>query len=99
MSNMDTEIIIAIFGSVLASSGLWTFINNKSNSKSNELKLLLGIGYFYLTDRAMHYLNQGYISQHDYDYFFKYLAEPYVLLGGNGVGAKLIDEIKDLPIK
>lgn len=96
---MDSETIIAIFGSVLASSGLWTFINNRSSKKTNTDKLLLGLSYFYLIDRTGVILDRGFITQSEYDYFIRYFAEPYLALGGNSLGSKLIDEIKALPIK
>lgn len=96
---MTIEMIIAIFGSVLASSGLWTFINSRGLRKSNTNKLLLGLSYFYLIDKSKIFIERGSITQSEYDYFMRYFADPYLDLGGNGLGHKLIDEIKELPIK
>lgn len=96
---MEYEWIITIFASVMASTGFWTFINNRSKKKVDHDKLLLGLANQQLIIVAKIYIDRGSITIDEYRNFEKYLWEPYVALGGNGLGSALHDKIKALPIK
>lgn len=43
------------------------------------------------------HIANGYITEEDYDDFYKYLYEPYKHLGGNGTAERIWNQIKELP--
>lgn len=97
-----SEIITAIIVSVIASSGFWTFlqygITARKTQKSVDRRALLALLHDRLYNLLSEYIHQGHISREDYENII-YLYEPYLDMGGNGTCARLIDEVKKLPIK
>ena len=93
-----SQIILAIFTSVLASSGLWVFLSTRFDKKDAEREILIGIGHIEIVFFGMLYINRGWITQDEYDTLCQ-LHEPYAKLGGNGSGTKIMKEVEKLPIK
>ena len=93
-----SQIILAIFTSVLASSGLWVFLSTRFDKKDAEREILIGIGHIEIVFFGMQYIDRGWITQDEYDTLCG-LYEPYVKLGGNGSGTKIMKEVEKLPIK
>ena len=93
-----SQIILAIFTSVLASSGLWVFLSTRFDKKDAEREILIGIGHIEIVFFGMQYINRGWITKDEYDTLCE-LYEPYVKLGGNGSGTKIMKEVEKLPIK
>lgn len=104
---MDTFTTILI--AVLSSSGVWgvlQIIITKKMSKKTELtateeairKMLLGLAHDRIYSLCSGFIERGSITLKEYDNF-QYLAQPYIELGGNGTGHKLIDQVEELPIK
>ena len=91
------QIVLTIFTSVLASSGLWAFLANKLERDSAEKDILIGIGHIELVFFGMQYIERGWITQDEYE-TMKSLYEPYKKLGGNGSGTKIMQEVEKLPI-
>lgn len=92
------QVIITIFTSILASSGLWAFINSRLDKNNSERELLVGIGHIELVFFGMQYIERGWITRDEYE-TMQGLYKPYVKLGGNGSGTKIMKEIEELPIK
>ncbi len=92
------QVIITIFTSVLASSGLWAFISSRLDKNNSERELLVGIGHIELVFFGMQYIERGWITREEYE-TMQGLYKPYVKLGGNGSGTKIMKEIEELPIK
>ena len=92
------QIIVTILTSVLASSGLWAFLGNRLEKDSAERDILIGIGHIELVFFGMQYIKRGWITQDEYDTLMC-LYKPYVKLGGNGSGRKIMQEIEKLPFK
>ena len=92
------QVIITIFTSILASSGLWAFINSRLDKNNSERELLVGIGHIELVFFGMQYIERGWITHEEYE-TMQGLYKPYVKLGGNGSGTKIMKEIEELPIK
>lgn len=92
------QIIITIFTSILASSGLWAFINSRLDKNNSERELLVGIGHIELVFFGMQYIERGWITREEYE-TMQGLYKPYVKLGGNGSGTKIMKEVEKLPIK
>lgn len=93
------DLFIAVFGSVLASSGLWAFLQARRAKKDNKTKLLLGLAY----DRILHlgkvYIDRGWVTYDEYEDFIKYLYVPYTSFGGNGVAERIKNELGKLPMR
>ena len=93
------EIILAIFTSVLMSSGLWAYVMRKADRKDAKTELIIGIGHDRILWLGMKYIERGWITQDEYENLYEYLYEPYLKLGGNGSAKKVISEVEKLPIK
>lgn len=92
------QIIITIVTSILASSGLWAFLGKRLERNNAERELLVGIGYIELVFFGMQYIERGWITRDEYE-TLQGLYKPYVKLGGNGSGTKIMNEVEQLPIK
>lgn len=93
-----TQIILTIITSLLASSGLWAFLGSRLERNSAERELIVGIGHIELVFFGMQFLERGWITRDEYE-TMQGLYKPYVKLGGNGSGTKIMKEIENLPIR
>lgn len=97
------EIIVTIICSVLASSGLWGYLQQKHEKKDVKVQMLIGLGH----DRVME-LGKSYILRYqesgqgmtadEYENLYEYLYKPYEAMGGNGSARRIMDEVKKIPI-
>ena len=92
------QIILTIVTALLASSGLWAFLGKKLERNNSERELLVGIGHIELVFFGMQYIERGWITRDEYE-TLQELYKPYVKLGGNGSGTKIMKEVEQLPIK
>lgn len=92
------QIILTIVTALLASSGLWAFLGKRLERNNSERELLVGIGHVELVFFGMQYIERGWITRDEYD-TMQELYKPYVKLGGNGSGTKIMNEVEQLPIK
>lgn len=93
------EAIITIVCSVLASSGLWTFILKSHDKRDAKTKMILGIGHDRIIKIGTDILERGdYISEDEYENLHDYLYLPYKELGGNGSAERIMQEIDHLRI-
>ena len=93
-----SQIILTIVTALLASSGLWAFLGKKLDRNNSERELLVGIGHIELVFFGMQYIERGWITRDEYE-TMQDLYEPYVKLGGNGSGTKIMKELEKLPIR
>lgn len=91
------QIALTIFASVMASSGLWAFLGNRLDKRSAERDLIVGIGHIELVFFGLQYIERGWITKDEYE-TMKELYDPYIKLGGNGSGKKIMAEVEKLPI-
>lgn len=109
MVSVET-LIVTIIGAVFASSGLWTLIlylvQRKDNKKDkedevldNQSQMLLGLGHDRIIYLGAKYIEEGFISEDQFENLNKYLYEPYKKLGGNGTAEKIMEDVKNLPIR
>lgn len=91
------QIVLTIFASVMASSGLWAFLGNHLDKRSAERDLIVGIGHIELVFFGMQYIERGWITKDEYE-TLKGLYDSYKKLGGNGSGTKVMAEVEKLPI-
>ena len=93
-----TQIILTIITALLTSSGLWAFLGSRLEKNSAERELIVGIGHIEIVFFGMQFLDRGWITRDEYD-TMQELYKPYVKLGGNGSGTKIMKEIENLPIR
>lgn len=94
----STQIVLTILTSVLASSGLWAFLGSRLERNNAERELIVGIGHIELVFFGMQYIERGWITREEYE-VMQSLYKPYIKLGGNGSGTKIMKEVEDLPIR
>lgn len=93
-----SQFVLTLVTALLASSGLWAFLGNKLERNSAERELIIGIGHVELVFFGMQYIERGWITRDEYD-TMQDLYKPYVKLGGNGSGTKIMKELEKLPIR
>lgn len=98
MSNI-TQIIVTIVCSVLASSGLWSFIQARREKKDAKTQMILGLGHDRIVNQGMIFIKRGWLTQDEYENLHDYLYVPYEKMGGNGSAKKIMAEVERLPIK
>lgn len=96
---MQIELIIAIITAVIASSGFWAFVMKRSDRKSAEAKLLLGLACDRIVFLGMTYINRGYITKDEYETLHDYLWIPYKECGGDGTAERVMNEVDKLEIR
>lgn len=92
------QIIVTIITALLASSGLWAFLGKSIERSSAERELLVGIGHIEIVFYGMQYIERGWITREEYE-TMQDLYKPYVKLGGNGSGTKIMKEVEVLPMR
>lgn len=93
------QILITVFTSVLASSGLWAFLTRIADKKDVKTEMLVGLAHDRILYLGMSYVERGYITQDEYENLHDYLFMPYKKLGGNGSAARVMREVNKLPIR
>lgn len=90
------EILISVFGSVMASSGLWALITKRQEKKDIKSRMLLGLAHDRIMDLGQKYIERGKITYDEYENLEKYLYEPYIEMGGNGSAKRIMEEVNKL---
>lgn len=89
---------LTIICSVVASSGFWAYLQKRSDKNDAKSKMLLGLGHDRIVDLGIKYIERGWITQDEYENLNDYLYKPYEAMGGNGSAAKVMNEVRKLPI-
>lgn len=92
------QILLTVFSSVLASSGLWAYITKRLDKKDVKSEMLLGLGHDRIMYLGMSYIERGYVTSDEYENLYEYLYKPYKKMGGNGSAERVMDEVNKLPI-
>ena len=92
------QILLTIFSSVLASSGLWAYITKRLEKKDVKTEMLIGLGHDRIMYLGMVYIERGYITSDEYENLYEYLYKPYEKMGGNGSAKRIMNEVNRLPI-
>lgn len=90
--------IITVVCSVLASSGFWAYIQKRSEKKDGRTRLLIGLAHDRIIELGMRYIERGWVTQDEYENLNDYLYIPYEKEGGNGSAARVMIEVRKLPI-
>lgn len=92
------QILLAVFSSVLASSGLWACIAKRAEKKDVKTEMLIGLGHDRIMYLGMSYIDRGWITSDEYENLYEYLYKPYEKMGGNGSAKRIMNEVNKLPI-
>ena len=92
------QILLTVFSSVLASSGLWAYITKRLEKKDVKTEMLIGLGHDRIMYLGMVYIERGYITSDEYENLYEYLYKPYEKMGGNGSAKRIMNEVNKLPI-
>lgn len=92
------QILLTIFSSVLASSGLWAYVTKRLEKKDVKTEMLIGLGHDRIMYLGMAYIEKGYITSDEYENLYEYLYKPYEKMGGNGSAKRIMNEVNKLPI-
>lgn len=93
------QMFVSIFCSVLASSGLWAYLQTRRDKKDCRTQMLVGLGHDRIIYLGLKYIDRGYITQDEYENLYEYLYKPYEGLGGNGSAKRVMNEVNKLPIR
>ena len=95
--------IIAVISGIFGLSNLVMFLVQRHDAKYGknrpEYRMILGLGHDIIISRGESYLNRGYITRDEYENLNDYLYKPYLEMGGNGTVERLIEEVRQLPIR
>lgn len=92
------QVVLTVFSSVLASSGLWAYVQKRSERNDVKTEMLVGLAHDRILYLGVSYIDRGYITQDEYENLRVYLYEPYEKLGGNGSAKRIMQEVDKLPI-
>ena len=93
------QMAITVVCAVLASGGMWAFLQSRLDRKDAKTKMILGLGHDRLLYLMTKYIERGWISSDEYEDLIKYLYTPYIDMGGNGAIEHLMEEVRKLPIR
>lgn len=93
------DIAIAVFVAILSSSGLWAYFTAKRTRDSSRDKLLKGLTYLILLERASEYVDRGSIGSDEFSLLYNLVYANYKELGGNGAAERMMHELERLPSK
>lgn len=91
------KIIITVAGSVLASSGLWTFITLKMNKKDASHSMLVALGHDRIMALGTAYVKRNEITPDEIENI-EMLYVPYEKMGGNGSAKRMMEAVHRLPV-
>ena len=89
--------VVVLLTAMLASSGMWAYLERKSSRKDNKVKLLLGLAHDRIVSLGMVYIDRGFITKDEYEDFHTYLYDPYKTFGGNGLAERVAKAVGELP--
>ena len=95
---METNTLVTVLITLLASSGFWAFVSMVMEKKSARSKMLLGLGHDRILYLCEKYITKGEITQSEYENLNKYLYDPYKKMGGNGVAERFMQEVNKLKL-
>lgn len=93
------ELVVTVFCSMLASSGLWSYLLKRSEKNDVKKEMLIGLAHDRIVYLGLKYVERGYITGDEYENLKDYLYSPYEKMGGNGSAKRVMDEVDKLTIK
>lgn len=69
------QVVLTIFSSVLASSGLWAYLQKKSEQKDVKTEMLIGLAHDRIMYLGMSYIDRGCVKQLCFLWCFRILTK------------------------
>ena len=91
--------LLTVIITLMASSGFWAFVTSRSEKRSMQTELLIGLAHDRLISLGLIYITRGWITQDEYENLNVYLYQPYLKLGGNGSVKRIMTEVDKLQIR
>lgn len=92
------QVALVAAGSVVASSGFWAYVMRKTDRKDAATRLMMGLAYIEIVTLGANYIQRGSITREEYEDLRHYFYDPYIELGGNGVAARIMKAVEELPV-
>lgn len=92
------ELATAIIVATMASTGFWTYIQNRSKKTKLNESLMMGLAYYRIVQTGFTYIERGWITKDEYDDFYMHLYMPYKAFGGAGLSDRIFKDVDSLPI-
>lgn len=93
------QTIVSVLLTLIASSGFWTFLFKRSDSKSAKTQMIIGLGHDRIMSLGKFYIERGYITPDEYENLYDYLYKPYEMMGGNGSAKLIMSKVQQLPMQ
>lgn len=93
------QFILTITVSVLGSAGFWAFISKRSDRNNAARRMLTGLAHDRIMSLGTSYIERGWVTVDEYENLDHYLYQPYKDLGGNGTAKRIMEKVKELPIR
>lgn len=93
------QTVLTLICSLLASGGLWTYLQSRHDKHDAKTDLLVGLAHDIIISKGLTYIDRGWITQDEFENLNDYIFKPYEKAGGNGTAKKVMDEVRRLPIK
>lgn len=97
MSEAMIVALISAAAGVGGSSGVWAYLQKRSDKSSATTRLLMGLAYDKIITVGMGFIRRGSVSKDEWEEYEKYLVQPYKEMGGNGVADRIAKEVATLP--
>ena len=99
MDHVIINSIATVIASLGGASGLWAWMQKRSDKNSAAVKLLRGLAHEKVVNLGAKYIERGWLTMDEYEDFVHYIYEPYAQVGGNGLAERVYKEVSQLPVK
>ena len=65
------ELAVSVICAVLASSGMWTFMQKRADKKDARTQMIVGLGHDRITFLGIHYVERGYSKRDEYEHLYE----------------------------
>lgn len=94
------QVLAAIVVSIMASGGLWNYLQFRKKKHDSKTRIILGLGHDRIIALGMRYIDRGWISKDEYENLVKFIFKPYKKLEpDDGSVSKVMQEVERLPIR
>ena len=92
------ELATTILVATMASTGFWSYVQNRSKKAKLNESLMMGLAYYRIVQTGFTYIERGWITKDEYDDFYIHLYMPYKAFGGSGLSDRIFKDVDSLPI-
>lgn len=100
------DAVVGLVSAFLGASGLWALIGKRldkkiedTSNRDKERAMLVGLAHDRIVWLGLQYIERGWITHDEYENLDTYLFGPYEALGGNGSAARVMSDVRTLPMR